>query len=458
MNPEKGDAGPPPAQGNGLVPILEHPCIIAGLNEAIPLTRSEPATVSVAGKEEAGSAQIRLEFLPVPRIAADIRLDKAPGLFAMDDVGKTLKLKAQKVAIHVLPTSVRFSSERQPIVRLLGIDAIDLGNPGERALHRVSFLVLNFPGFFGTERAVYREGNRSEALDMITLQAHPWQIRLQLATAARGRIKEAKRSSGYVVTHVGEVLRIDGQSFSGKEVLALLDCLRRFLSFAIGRKCGVVLPYGFDLQSNVVWCQWWTDLFEPWLARRAWFDGSKGALVENAFLGYMKRQAQPKWTRPLRDAIYWYLMANNSLAGIDAGIILAQPALELLAWTYLVEDKALFSRSQFRKLKAHEAIRALLDQMGIPAAAPREALRRIRASVSTAPAEIPQLVAKVRNALVHPRGTRIDPYLQVMANVWSLALWTVEMALLRIIGYSGEYSNRLVSGYVGEYEEVPWAT
>jgi len=43
-------------------------------------------------------------------------------------------------------------------------------------------------------------------------------------------------------------------------------------------------------------------------------------------------------------------------------------------------------------------------------------------------------------------------------EAWYLALWYVELALLKLLGYDGQYNNRLnLDGWEGEYASVPWA-
>jgi hypothetical protein len=435
---------------------MELPYVIPEPNQPLRLAADWPVALSVDGRETAGTASVALEFLPVPRIAFDIALPAVSRSFDLDKVGTVLNLPQWQTSAEVRPASVQFSTKCPPSLRVLGIHPIGFGNASEKVLSTASFLLVNFPDFLGTGAVVHKEGNHSERLDTLVLQAHPWQIRLQLLPKCRERIKAVKAFSGYAVTHVGEVARLDRQLFSGKETQTLLDVVGRFLSFSVGRKCGLLLPIGFDSQRNVVWRQWWTDLFDPWVARRAWFDGSKGALLEAAFGGYARKQAQPIWTRPLGDAIYWYLLANNSLAGIDSGIILAQTALELLAWNYLVKDKAALSKTKFEELKAAGRIDRLLGDLAIGNTLPPASLARIRAHVADAPDDIAHLVVMVRNAIVHPTGEKIDHYLEIIRDVWTLALWTIEMVLLRLIDYSGEYLNRLHSGWVGTYDRVPW--
>jgi len=61
-------------------------------------------------------------------------------------------------------------------------------------------------------------------------------------------------------------------------------------------------------------------------------------LLEAVFLGFIKKWKNKIWNEPIEVAIYWYLRSNTMEGGIDGAIILAQSALELLAYTFIVEE------------------------------------------------------------------------------------------------------------------------
>lgn len=79
----------------------------------------------------------------------------------------------------------------------------------------------------------------------------------------------------------------------------------------------------------------------------SWFDEHHGELLADVFAGFMKLWTNELWRTPLTHALYWYLGACDRRTGIgvDTGIILAQTALEGLAWTYCVQDRKMVSRA-----------------------------------------------------------------------------------------------------------------
>ena len=67
----------------------------------------------------------------------------------------------------------------------------------------------------------------------------------------------------------------------------------------------------------------------------------------------------------------------------------------------------------------------------------------------------PKALSVIRSRLVHPGKSEPLPYY----DAWKLAAWYLELVLLRVVGFSGEYSNRTsASRRVGQVEPVPWAT
>ena len=69
------------------------------------------------------------------------------------------------------------------------------------------------------------------------------------------------------------------------------------------------------------------------------------------------------------------------------------------------------------------------------------------------------IITEMRNSLVHPsRRKRLTATpLQTRIDLQEMALWYAELALLRLIGYQGDYANRLGAKMTGIVEKVPWS-
>jgi hypothetical protein len=66
----------------------------------------------------------------------------------------------------------------------------------------------------------------------------------------------------------------------------------------------------------------------------------------------------------------------------------------------------------------------------------------------------------MRNALIHPRQRERLLMTPPMARIelQEVALWYVELALLRLIDLQGSYANRLGPKVAGIVERVPWSS
>ena len=154
---------------------------------------------------------------------------------------------------------------------------------------------------------------------------------------------------------------------------------------------------------------------------------------------------------PVRVTLYWYLRSNETNAP-QAGIILTQAALERLARQLLPKEK------YNPKDNAAYRIRAALQETRIDTVIP-QCCKELRMVCKTEGlCDGPEVLAKIRNDLVHAEmrtNVCLDAYLEAR----DLGQWYVELLLLTLFGYKGQYANRLAYEYEGRYEPeiVPWA-
>ena len=149
---------------------------------------------------------------------------------------------------------------------------------------------------------------------------------------------------------------------------------------------------------------------------------------------------------------------NQSARGnVELQLAESQIALELLTCVAFLEENSLMSEKAFEGLDAADKVRVLLFWLGVPAAVPdRYAALKARETG----ADAPKAVTEIRNAIIHPTNSngakreKID--MNAVYEAWQLNLWYVELALLKLIGYSGPYSNRTTREITGASELTPW--
>lgn len=327
-------------------------------------------------------------------------------------------------------------------------------------------VLFHLPNFFQFVGEPIRGKDLGPWACRLRLESDRWVIVLDQKGSAPELISGLKDQGGYAITHVGEFRRADGGHFRFDEADDALRAACFFLSFARGLWCGPVLASG-RMNDAEIWQQWAVSRATPWRDVESWFprwDPRKTtAKLSQAFRGFMQKWQDNLWKGPIQNAIHWYIESNIGAGGIEGAIVLTQAALELLSWLYLVEDPATarFSVTQFENSTASTRIQRLLGRLSIPVDIP-EALTNLRGEATTLQASNgPEAFVKLRNAIVHPKKSKrrvvLDTSVLARKEAKELGLWYVEMALLRIFDYKGEYYQRFVSGSIDQARaSVPW--
>ena len=150
------------------------------------------------------------------------------------------------------------------------------------------------------------------------------------------------------------------------------------------------------------------------------------------FPGFMKRWVNDDWREALHEVIYWYLNANHSSRGIDAGIILTQAAIERLSYEFSVKDRRLLTVNGFKALWASDKFRLLFSSVNIPLDIPAETseLQQLAGNSQINWTDAPHALTEIRNSLVHPEHRRRGQVDSTDDEAWNLGLWYLEMGIL----------------------------
>ncbi len=314
-----------------------------------------------------------------------------------------------------------------------------------RRMSKVQFSIINFPS------------QQKVSIDVCVVP-DLWRIEITPKAELEKTLKVLKSNGGYGLTHDGVLQRSDGGMFSVGESEVLLRTLYFFLSFARGGRCGVGLAKGWDEACKEVWTQWGSYPTHPWVWLSSWLDHQRNneASLAEAFAGFwrkFKNKLSPT-ENPILMALYWYMRANESGDDPYTAIILVQAALERLSCEVLSASEPSVKGGQREKISAACKISKALREAHIDAAVPA----KCKELLALKKKDGPHLLAYIRNDLVH---SRMDRYMSPEAYMQAreLGLWYVELLLLRLIDYKGQYANRITYMYKDrkEPELVPWA-
>lgn len=333
-----------------------------------------------------------------------------------------------------------------------------LGQP----LTKIVFHVANCVPFFGTAVGSATQSEKGFQASTVNgrcqFNTDGWNVTLDRTPQADDLVKELDDEPGYGLTHVGEICRSDGSSFLGPDAKNLLENLAYLLSFCSGRWCGPLLAYGFNENEDCIWVDWHVGRLDPWKTQWNWFPLLDEKTLPYLAPRFLDKMAEAVWNQPLRVAISWYLDALNP-STVDTGVVLGQVGLELLAWTQLVHSRKLYTKNEFEKLTASEKIAELLTRANVSTAIPSVYNNLEKYAVSINKGTGPDVFVRLRNALVH--GSDVQKYLgaggDARVEAWLLGIGYLELAIMNLTGYAGQYYNRATPVRdAAVYEDVPW--
>jgi hypothetical protein len=293
----------------------------------------------------------------------------------------------------------------------------------------------------------------------LPLRGNGWEIDLDARREHEQLRQWLKDRGGYTVTHIGRLRRTDRSEFTPGKALDVLALLQAVLSFAAGRHVSCLLPVGYDNSGAAVWSSWRMPLLDPWSGAQQLAD----LHYPNHWTELFERFAA-MWDDKFRSeqvlyrAFRFYLDANHGTT-LQLALSTAQAGLELLAYTFLVEDQTFVSSGQYADRQAHENFsdyltRLLIDDALDATLTPNLTAAAFRVGCATAP----ELLTRMRNGVIHP--SRRKP--RFTANEWfearQLALRYLILGILAYVDYQGTYRDPLDPGkWMGTVARVPWS-
>lgn len=291
-----------------------------------------------------------------------------------------------------------------------------------------------------------------------------WLLNIDALDPSREDLARLRRSGGYGTTHTLSLQRADDSPFTSEDAKRALDAVRCALSLVVGRRADAVLPIGWH-DDKPVWAWWTAGRVDSFHEHGSWLDGSIGAAQASEVIGrFLQRWPDLLSSDTLRYATSYYVQALA--LGVELGTAAAVSGLLLLAYSWLVEEKSLYSKTAWENLKpqAEKQIRALLQMSdcrinpAVPAAFDHLAVVAQQLNVGGQLRDGLGCVIKLRNDVIHPTQTKRTKW---SAYQWTeahnLAIHFLEMALLAYIGYRGRVHPRISANrWLGYTEDVPW--
>jgi hypothetical protein len=300
-------------------------------------------------------------------------------------------------------------------------------------LRSLEFGILNCPSMQEEVAETAERRTHWQVLDHpVVLSWSGWRLTLipRSHDDAWGGAREAGRVA---ITHIGQLSRPDGGLFETVDARLVLDGLRALFTFARGERAGTGLAVG-EIADGGEWSLWDLDdvdpMYSPDPRTQRWMGEDQVGALRDIVSGWMSLWNDDGWRETLDLAVA--LRTDAAARGPDVGIVVAQQAMEQLAWSVLVEDEAVLSRDGFIKLPAADRIRLALANAGVPLDLPTE-LRSLPESSEYG--DGPHALTGIRNGLVHPpAASRITARVRDHLEAWrQLALEYIDLLILDLV-------------------------
>jgi hypothetical protein len=251
-----------------------------------------------------------------------------------------------------------------------------------------------------------------------------------------------------------------GHPFGSSCASTAINTIHDILSFAAGRWVGLTLIEGFDSSGKRGWFQFGTTKSSEAYRQVSWFDQDHPEWLNGLCDGLLALQTDEQAADIMHRVLYWYSRSNANRIGVDGALILTQCALELLSWFVIVKRTRALSEGGYGQLAdASEKVRLMLSLLGIPAPLP-PGLTKL-AALNREWKNVAEAIVKGRNYLVHPTQSRSGKLTETKKypwyELWVLGRWVLELVILRLLDYKGDYLNRTRLMEFQRMERVPWA-
>ena len=416
------------------------------------------ARVTKYDKRYGGVANIVLKFSPKAHLLIQTKFLHPQVSSIIDDKENDLTVGYNE--LDVLPISSQMSGMQRLITKIDWVprsNAIDrIINPRKKS-KKIIFHIFNFINFMGTNSFIYPDKNSGfHRIDYVKLEYRNFKVTIQALPETSENIKYAKENGCSKITHVGCVEK-ETSLLSREEYTDIASALRYFLSFIKGSWINPVCSVGISKTSEPIWYEY-SSPDTDWKSLSSWFSERNASSINELFPLFMEKWDSERWRDTLKEVIYWYLNANDGARGVDAGLILTQTALERLSYEYIVFEKKMLSAKGFKDIWASDKFRLLLSSLEISLDIPSSLSALSKKSRGMNWLDAPHALTEIRNSLIHPEHKKHGKFdTDIFIEAHNLSLWYLEMSILAICAYTGNYHNRLIgTQWVGETEKVPW--
>ena len=309
-----------------------------------------------------------------------------------------------------------------------------------KQIKSLKFGVINFTQFLGKPGKIIRSRKEIRRIGVLEAIWDGFEININ----EQSDFSENKLTKGYgdsyFVSHEGTIKRSDGAMLSVSDAETILYRLRGFFSFTRGRACALAPVTAVNRDDTEECFRWGTTYVISWMrGNDTWLTKTTGgdalAQILSEFLDLYDRQ---NWKDVMPVVVDWYINGNDSAAHV--AIILYQAALEALCLAITGSGWSAGSslRDSMSKLSVDKTIPSTFRYLRM--FSQNQIMNKKSGDYI---GDGPEVLVQIRNDLIHGGKKYGPPSMQVQVEAMNLARWYIEVLLLKQLGYTGNYFNRI---------------
>ena len=332
------------------------------------------------------------------------------------------------------------------------------------SVEKIKFSIPNLREFHGMPVKRVNEKNISTSMDRLVLEDETYEIIIEKCSDFKRRKENLEEKGGYIILYNGELIGKKAQ-LNHADTRDLFHCLDTFLTFLNGRRTSALFIQGI-FEEQIIWTDYTNYLVDSYKSVQTWPQKYSIANLNELWNRFREVwNNNPEDKNFLISLIHWYVVANGHAGFSEGSIILAQTALELVYNWWIVENKKMILGKDSGNINASNKIRLLISQLNIPSSIP-EAFTELQNFIDTTDNvnDAPDSIVYIRNAIVHSQEEKRKKlsaiHYKAKYEALQVYIWYIELSLLCILDYNGDYFNRCSKEvYTTDAEQqVPWKT
>lgn len=381
--------------------------------------------VEIDGKEYETECSVFIDWLPMPYVKIKLEV-KESFISDQNEIYISLNSNKQKIIL------IRFDVNEKTLIGIYN-QSLTLLNQDTR-VKKIKFTLVNGFSNFGD----YIKINNFSYAGRFQFIYKNFIITIDKVENYSDVFQSLKEVGGSAITHSCLIEDKSGELFKLEDVEHLVQSVEWLFTLISGNEVLTLSIHGFNRDGNL--CL--EKIMPPAIKKiknsyYTWYENllnyeSLGQL----FLNLIKKKENKLWNKALRVTLSLYVDTKTTML-LENKIVAIQEALEILAWTYMVEDKKIISRSKFNELNAKKRLKEFMGKLNISVEIKTPKLEKKYDNQI-------DLIVDYRNSISHPKKIHLDTHFEDVNNLYEVFKVSEKLlnnALLSILGYKSESVN-----------------